>query len=88
MRKKTLGQHIVADPEICHGQPTFRGTRIRVAQVLKQVAQGMDWDKSFGSGGERSADLPSPKPCNWPAKRSRNRTIRPLANPEARDDSR
>ena len=45
MRKKTLGQHIVADPEICHGQPTFRGTRIRVAQVLKQVAQGMDWDK-------------------------------------------
>jgi len=45
MRKKTLGQYIVADPEICHGQPTFRGTRIRVAQVIKQVAQGMDWDK-------------------------------------------
>src|SRR5260370_42617419 len=45
MRKKTLGQYIVADPEICHGQPTFRGTRIRVAQVLKQVAKGMDWDK-------------------------------------------
>ena len=43
--RRTLGQHIVADPEICHGQPTFRGTRIRVAQVLKQVAQGMDWDK-------------------------------------------
>jgi uncharacterized protein (DUF433 family) len=44
MRKKTLGRHIVADPEICHGQPTFLGTRIRVAQVLKQVAAGMDWD--------------------------------------------
>jgi uncharacterized protein (DUF433 family) len=48
MRKETLGQYIVADREICHGQPTFRGTRIRVAQVLKQVAQGMDWDKIIG----------------------------------------
>jgi uncharacterized protein (DUF433 family) len=45
MRKKSLGCHIVADPEICHGQPTFVGTRVRVAQVLKQVAAGMDWDK-------------------------------------------
>ena len=45
MRKKALGQHIVLDPEICHGQPTFLGTRIRVSQVLKQVASGMDWDK-------------------------------------------
>src|SRR5258708_38921892 len=44
MRKKTLSRHIVADPEICHGQPTFLGTRIRVAQVLEQVAEGMDWD--------------------------------------------
>jgi uncharacterized protein (DUF433 family) len=23
-----LGRHIVADPLICHGQPTFKGTRI------------------------------------------------------------
>ena len=45
MRKKTLGQHIIIDPEICHGQPTFLGTRVRVSQVLKQVAAGMDWDK-------------------------------------------
>ena len=45
MRKKTLGQHIVVDPEVCHGQPTFLGTRVRVSQVHKQVASGMDWDK-------------------------------------------
>ena len=43
-RKKLLGQHIVADPEICHGKPTFLGTRIMVTQVLKQVAKGMPWD--------------------------------------------
>jgi hypothetical protein len=28
---KLLGRYVVADPEICHGQPTFRGTRILVA---------------------------------------------------------
>lgn len=35
--------HIVADAQICHGQLTFRGTRILVADVLEQVSQGMDW---------------------------------------------
>ena len=39
-----LGHYIVADPEICHGKPTFRGTRIMVSQVLSQVATGMSWD--------------------------------------------
>jgi uncharacterized protein (DUF433 family) len=43
-QRKLLGRHIVADPEICHGKPTFVGTRIMVAQVLKQVAQGISWD--------------------------------------------
>jgi uncharacterized protein (DUF433 family) len=41
---KELGRFIVADPKICHGQPTFRGTRIFVADVLAQVASGMDWE--------------------------------------------
>jgi hypothetical protein len=26
-----IGRFIIADPAICHGQPTFRGTRILVA---------------------------------------------------------
>jgi uncharacterized protein (DUF433 family) len=43
MRKK-LGKYIVADSKICHGQPTFTGTRIMVHQVLNQVADGLDWD--------------------------------------------
>src|SRR5438552_10964669 len=42
--RKLLGRFIVADPEICHGKPTFVGTRIMVAQVLKQVAKEMTWD--------------------------------------------
>jgi uncharacterized protein (DUF433 family) len=44
MDRKLLGRYIVTDPQICHGQPTFRGTRIMVAQVLEQVASGMAWD--------------------------------------------
>ncbi len=42
--RSLLGRYIVADPTICHGQPTFRGTRVLVADVLEQVASGMDWD--------------------------------------------
>ena len=36
-----LGQYIVADPEICHGKPTFKGTRIMVWQILDELAHGM-----------------------------------------------
>jgi len=39
-----LGRHIVTDPLICHGQPTFKGTRIMVWQVLDDVAEGRSWD--------------------------------------------
>lgn len=41
---KTLGRYIVADSATCHGEPTFRGTRILVADVLEQIAYGMSWD--------------------------------------------
>jgi uncharacterized protein (DUF433 family) len=41
---KVFGRYIVADPEICHGKLTFRGTRILIVDVLDQVASGMDWD--------------------------------------------
>ena len=39
--RKTFGRYVVVDSKICHGQPTFRGTRILVHDVLEQVAQGM-----------------------------------------------
>jgi len=41
METKTSAQYIVADPAICHGEPTFRGTRIQIADVLEQVESGM-----------------------------------------------
>src|SRR2546421_12050251 len=44
-KRVELGKHIVADPEVCHGKPTFKGTRIMVFQVLEQVAFGTPWER-------------------------------------------
>lgn len=45
MKPKKLGRYLVADPKICHGKLTFRGTRVLVRVVLELVAEGMDWDE-------------------------------------------
>jgi uncharacterized protein (DUF433 family) len=48
-----LGQYIVADPMICHGKPTFKGTRVFVADVLADVERGLSWDfivRRWGGG--------------------------------------
>ena len=32
--------HIVLDPDVCHGKATFRGTRVLVSTVLAYLAAG------------------------------------------------
>jgi uncharacterized protein (DUF433 family) len=44
MKKKAVGRFITADPKVCHGKLTFRGTRILVSDVLELVAAGLSWD--------------------------------------------
>ena len=44
MSQKLYGRYIVSDPDVCHGKPTFRGTRILVADVLDQVGEGLAWE--------------------------------------------
>ncbi|MCY2990288.1 MAG: DUF433 domain-containing protein [Planctomycetota bacterium] len=44
IRVQSIGRFIVANPKVCHGKPTFRGTRVLVADVLEQVATGMAWE--------------------------------------------
>ena len=39
-RVQSLGKHIVKDDGICHGKPTFRGTRVMVADALEMLAEG------------------------------------------------
>ena len=36
-----INNYIVADTEICHGKPTFKGTRVMVWQVLEMLQGGM-----------------------------------------------
>lgn len=43
-KARFLGRYIVIDPDICHGEPTFRGTRIMVKHVLEQVVERTSWD--------------------------------------------
>lgn len=40
MRRVMINNDIVADPQICHGKPTFKGTRIMVWQVLEMLEAG------------------------------------------------
>ena len=35
-----INNYIVADSEICHGKPTFKGTRVMVWQVLEMLEGG------------------------------------------------
>jgi len=40
MKRVEINQYIVADPAICHGKPTFKGTRVMVWQVLEMLKSG------------------------------------------------
>ncbi len=43
-KAQQLGHFIVADPRVCRGRPTFKGTRVTVADVLADVERGLSWD--------------------------------------------
>ena len=38
-------QHIVSDPQVCHGKPCVRGTRIMVSVILDNLADGLSPDE-------------------------------------------
>ena len=40
MPKVQINKYIVANSEICHGKPTFKGTRVMVWQILEMLAGG------------------------------------------------
>jgi Uncharacterized conserved protein len=43
--ERIIGQYIHSDPQVCHGTPVFRGTRIMVKHVLEMVEEGLPWDE-------------------------------------------
>ena len=44
-----INKYIVADSEICHGKPTFIGTRVMVWQVLEMLEAGVPVDEIITS---------------------------------------
>jgi len=51
-----VGKHLVADPRVCHGELTFRGTRVPVETVLLYLAEGYSLAYLRKSWPEVSAD--------------------------------
>jgi uncharacterized protein (DUF433 family) len=42
-------EHIVVDPQVCHGQACIRGTRIMASSVLDNLAAGLSVDEILRS---------------------------------------
>jgi hypothetical protein len=68
MNMRMIGRFVVADPTICPGQPTFRGTRILLADVLEQGA--LLEKRSLRSGVAMFLPTPLPRQFDWLARRS------------------
>lgn len=45
MRMANWEQRIVSDPQLCHGKPCVRGTRIMVSVILDNLAEGLSPDE-------------------------------------------
>jgi len=55
---ENLLHRIDIDPEICHGQPCIRGTRILVSVVLRLVEEGLNFTQIREEYPERTdADI-------------------------------
>ena len=52
MRNVEIGNYLGIDPEVCHGQMTFRGTRVPVDTVLTFLAKGYSVDQLLRSWPE------------------------------------
>jgi len=42
-------KHISVDPEVHHGEPCIKGTRVPVSMIVGSIADGMSFDKIVDS---------------------------------------
>jgi uncharacterized protein (DUF433 family) len=52
MARVKIGDYLVIDPAICHGQMTFKGTRIPVDTILAFLTKGYSVDQLLRSWPE------------------------------------
>ena len=55
-RRVEIGQHLVVDPEVCHGRMTFKGTRVWVEAVLADIEKGESVDDVLRNWPELSRE--------------------------------
>lgn len=48
MEETDWEEHISVDPDICHGKPCIKGTRVLVATVVASLEDGMTADEILG----------------------------------------
>ncbi len=51
-----VGEHLVVDPRVCHGQLTFRGTRVPVETILSYLGRGYSMEYLRKSWPQVSAE--------------------------------
>lgn len=81
-KRVELGEHVVADPSICNGVPTFKGTRIMVWQVLDALGRGESWDdivKAWAGRVTKPAIAETIRLAREALLDNRGRLIRPVA---------
>jgi uncharacterized protein (DUF433 family) len=66
--------HIVVDPQICHGQACFKGTRVMVSVVLDNLAVGMTSEEILTSYPSLSPEA-IPAAIAYAAELARERVI-------------
>ena len=68
-------ERIVADPQICHGRPCIKGTRIMVTVVLDNLATGMSIERLLAAYPSLRARYPSGDCLRGIARRRTRRAI-------------
>ena len=56
MTRAQLLQRIVVDPRVCFGKPVIRGTRIWVALLIENFAEGATEDELLGAYPQLARD--------------------------------
>ena len=49
MTREEMAQHISIDPKVCFGRPVIRGTRIWVALIVDNLAEGVSEEELLQS---------------------------------------
>jgi len=56
MKRSEIGKHLTADPKVCHGKLTFKGTRVPVSTVLTFLSTGDSIDDILRNWPELSRE--------------------------------